>query len=65
MEDEKICKIFNTYFTKGLKPRQVDKTHSLKNEESCRLIKEHFGRGSFSFKLVSKNDIISAIKKLP
>ena len=44
--------------------RQVDKTQSFKNEESCRLIKEHFGNGSFSFNLVSKNDIISAIKKL-
>ena len=67
-EDEKICKIFNTFFTnvtKGLKLRQVDKTHSSENEESCRLIKEHFGNGSFSFKPVSKNDIISAIKKIP
>ena len=67
-EDEKICKIFNTYFTnvtKGLKLRQVDKIQPFKNEESCGLIKEHFGNGSFSFKPVSKNDIISAIKKLP
>ena len=33
-EDEKICKIFNTYFTnviKGLKLRQIDKTQSFKN----------------------------------
>ena len=67
-EDEKIFKIFDTYFTnvtKGLKLRQVDKTQSFKNEESCRLIKEHFGNGSFSFRPVSKNNIISAIKKLP
>ena len=67
-EDEKICKTLNTYFTnvtKGLKLRQVDKTLSFKNEESCGLIKEHFGNGSFSFKPVSKNDSISAIKKLP
>ena len=67
-EDEKICKIFNTYFTnvtKGLKLRQVDKTLSFKNEESCGLIKEHFGNESFSFKPVSKNDSISSIKKLP
>ena len=34
------------------------------NEESWRLIKEHFGKGSFSFKSVSENGIISAIKKL-
>ena len=49
-EDEKICKIFYTYFTnvtKGLKFRQVDKTQSIENEGSCRLIKEHFGNRSF------------------
>ena len=28
-------------------------------------MKEHFGNGSFSFRPVSKNNIISAIKKLP
>ena len=33
--------------------------------ENCRLIREHFGNGLFYFKLVSKNDIITAIKKLP
>ena len=67
-EDEKICKTLNTYFTnvtKGLKLRQVDKTQSFKNKESCGLTKEHFRNGSFSFKPVSKNNIISAIKKLP
>ena len=37
---------------KGLKLGQIDK--SFKNEESGRLIKEHFGNGSFSFKPVSK-----------
>ena len=49
-EDEKICKIFYTYFTnvtKGLKFQQVDKTQSIENEGSCRLIKEHFGNRSF------------------
>ena len=33
-KDEKICKIFNTYFinvTKGLKLRQIDKTQPFKN----------------------------------
>ena len=57
--------ILNTYYTnfiKGLKLRNVDKTQLFENEESCRSIKEHFGKGSFSFKPVSKNDIISAIK---
>ena len=33
----------------GLKLRQVDKTWLLKNEETCRLRKDHFGNGSFSF----------------
>ena len=49
-EDEKICNIFYIYFTnvtKGLKFRQVGKTQSIKNEGSCRLIKEHFGHRSF------------------
>ena len=49
-EDEKICKMFCTYFvnvTKGHKFRQVDKTQSIENEGSCRLIKEHFGNRSF------------------
>ena len=49
-EDEKICKIFYTYFTnvtKGLEFRQVDKTQSTENEGSCRLIEEHFGKRSF------------------
>ena len=67
-KDRKNCKIFNTYstnVTKGRKLRQVDKTQSFENEGSCRLIKEpnYFGNGSFSFKPVSKNDIISVIKK--
>ena len=49
---EKICKIFNTYFanaTKGLKLRQADKKKLFKNEESFRLIKEHFGKRKFFF----------------
>ena len=49
-EDDKICKNFYTCFTnvtKGLKFRQVDKTQSIENEESCRLIKEHFGNRNF------------------
>ena len=41
------------------------KTQSFENEESCWLIKGHFGNRSFWFKPVSNNDIISAIKKLP
>ena len=41
-------------FTKGLNIRQVDKTQSFEIEESCRLIKEHFGNGSFFFKPVNE-----------
>ena len=57
-EDEKTCKVFNTYFTyvtKSIKLREVDKTQSFKNKGSCRLIKMHFENGSFSFKQASKN----------
>ena len=60
-KDEKICKIFNTYFTnatKDLKKRQVDKTQSFENEESCRLIKE---KSILEKKPVSKNDVVSAL----
>ena len=49
-EDEKVYKIFYTYFTtvnKSLKFQQVDKTQSIENEGSCRLIKEHFGNRRF------------------
>ena len=67
-EDKAICQIFNTYFsnvTKGLKLRQVDESQSFENEESCRLIRENYGGESFSFKSISKDDIIEAVKKLP
>ena len=60
-EDKAIFQIFNTYFTnvtKGLKLRQVDKFQSFENEEICRLIRENYGGESFSFKSISKNDII-------
>ena len=67
-EDKAICQIFNTYFTnvtKGLQLRQVDESQSFENEESCRLIKENWSGESFSFKSISKDDIIEAVKKLP
>ena len=67
-EDKAICQIFNTYFTnvtKGLKLRQVDESQSFENEESCRLIRENYGGESFSFKSLSKDDFIEAVKKLP
>ena len=66
-EDRKICQIFNTYFTnitKDLKLRQVDESQSFENEESCRLIRENYSGGSFSFKSISKDDIIEGVKKL-
>ena len=53
-----------TSVKKDLKLQQVDQTQTFKNEESCRLIKKHFGNGSF-FKPVSKNGIIGPIKKSP
>ena len=67
-EDKAICQIFNTYFTnvtKGLKLRQVDESQSFENEESCRLIRKNHGSEGFSFKAISKDDIIEAVKKLP
>ena len=63
-----ICQIFNTYVTnvtKGLKLRQVDESQSFENKESCRLIRENYGGESFSFKSISKEDILEAVKKLP
>ena len=67
-EGKTICQIFNTYLTnvtKGLKLRQVDESQSFENEESCRLIRKNYGGESFSFKSISKDDIIEAVKKLP
>ena len=67
MEDKAICQIF-TYFanvTKDLKLQQVDESQSFENKESCRLIWENHGVESFSFKSISKDDIIEAVKKLP
>ena len=67
-EDKAICQSFNTYFTnvtKALKLRHVDESQSFENEESCRLIRENDGGESFSFKSISKDDIIEAVKKLP
>ena len=66
-EDEAICQIFNTYFinvTKDLKLLHVHESQSFENEEGCRLIRENYGGESFSFKSISKGDIIEAVKKL-
>ena len=65
---EDNCQIFNTYFTnvtKGLKLRQVDESQFFEKEGSCRLIRENYGGESFSFKSISKDDIIKAVKKFP
>ena len=37
----------------------------LKTKKTCRLIRESYGGESFSFKSISKDDIIEAVKKLP
>ena len=67
-EDKTIFQIFNTYFinvTKGLKLRQVDEYQFFENEESCRLIRKNYSGETFSFKSISRDDIIEAVKKLP
>ena len=67
-KDKAICQILNTYFTnltKGLKLRQVDESQSFENAESCSLTRENYGGESFSFKSISKDDIIEAVKTLP
>ena len=68
MEGKEICQIFSTPFTnvtKGLKLQQVDEYQSFENEESCRLMRENYGGESFTFKSISKDCIIEAVKKLP
>ena len=43
----------------------MDESQSFENKESCRLIRENYGGERFSFKSISKDDIIEAVKKLP
>ena len=65
-EDKTICRIFNTYLTnvtKGLKLWQVGESESFGDEQSCRLIKESYGGESFSFKTISKDNIVEVVKK--
>ena len=65
-EDKTICRIFNTYLTNvtnGLKLWQVDESESFGDEQSCRLIKESYGGESFSFKTISKDNIVEVVKK--
>ena len=64
-EDKAICQIFNTFLrniTKDLKLWHVDKSQSFKNEESCRLKRGNYVGESFSFKSISKDDIIEQSK---
>ena len=48
----------------GLTPTFVE-SQSFLIDESCRLIRGNYGSERFSFKSISKNDIIEAVKKLP
>ena len=41
-----------------------DESQSFEIEESCRLIRENYGGESFSFKSISKDHIIEAVKNL-
>ena len=44
---------------------QVDESQFFENEENCRLIGENYSGESFSFKSISKGDVIETVKKLP
>ena len=46
-----------------LKLRQVDESQSFKNKVCCELIKKNYGVESFSFKPISKDDTIQAVKQ--
>ena len=48
----------------GFQVSAGNESQSLENEESCRLIRTNYGDQSFSFKSISKDDIIEAGKKL-
>ena len=48
-----------------LKIGEADKFKSFKNNENCRLVKKHYGDEKLSFNLISKDDFIKAVKKLP
>ena len=63
-EDKAIYQILNIYFTnvtKGFKLWQVDESQAFENKGNCKLIRENYGRESFSFKSISKDDIIEAV----
>ena len=46
-----------------LKLRQVDESQSFKNKVCCELIRKNYGAESFSFKPISKDDTIEAVKQ--
>ena len=57
---------FLTYFTnvtKGLNLRALEKDYSFENEESYRLMKDHYGNEIFSLQPISKQSILKAAKR--
>ena len=65
-EEKAICQICNTYFTASILQYLChQRSQSFENQKSCRLIGKNYGRESFSFKSISKDDIIEAVIKLP
>ena len=46
-----------------LKLRQVVESQSFKNKVCCELVRKNYGVESFSFKPISKDDTIQAVKQ--
>ena len=62
-DNKKISNIFNEYFTnitKGLNLRESIGNINFENEESCKKIKENFGKET-----ISKKDVLNLIEQLP
>ena len=57
--------MYFTNITKELNLRESTGNINFGNKESCKKIKENFGRENFSFETVSKEDILDSIKELP
>ena len=62
-DNKKISNTFNEYFTnitKGLNLRESTGNINFENEESCKKIKENFGKET-----ISKKDVLNLIEQLP